>query len=154
MHADDSLHLSCACLLLHKSCRHPGGSPACCSTGKYLGVLDRIAHIRAVGATAVMLSSPFLSGAGDGPFGRAPFSFFAPERAWASGSDALAPARELKELVRGLHAKGIEVWLQVSFPATLWVAALPSMCSDCGHGMLVASYRALDQPVNSVGDLS
>ena len=74
-----------------------------------------------MGATAVMLSSPVLSGEGDGPFGRAPFSFYAPEPAWSTGTDALAPVRELKEMVKGLHAQGIEVWLQVSGWARLHV---------------------------------
>ena len=102
-------------------CSNPGWLHA----GKFLGVLDRIAHIRAVGATAVMLSPPVLSGAGDGPFGRAPFSFYAPELAWTTGPDALAPVRELKELVKGLHAKNIEVWLQVS---ALFYIALQYRC--------------------------
>lgn len=61
----------------------------------------------------MVLSPPLLSGAGDGPFGRAPYSFFAPELDWVTGTDAIAPVRELKQVVQALHAKGIEVWLQV-----------------------------------------
>ena len=100
-------------------------------------MLDRVAHIRALGVTTIMLSSPFLSGTGDGPFGRAPYSFFAPELAWVSGSDPLAPVRELKELVRGLHAQGIEVWLQVSrlydslaLPASFYSLCFHGSCKD------------------------
>ncbi|KAK9809286.1 hypothetical protein WJX73_001102 [Symbiochloris irregularis] len=83
--------------------------------GKILGVLDRLGDIRALGANVVMLSSPCLAGEGDGPFSRVPFSFFAPEAAWATGKDALAPMRELKQVVQGLQEKGLEVWLQVQF---------------------------------------
>ena len=83
------------------------------AAGKYLGVVDRLGVIKATGATAVMLTPVALSGTGLGPLGRAPFSFFAPEISFASGPDAGAAAREIKELVKRLHAEGIEVYLQV-----------------------------------------
>lgn len=76
--------------------------------------MDRLKHIQAMGTTAVMLTPPMCCG--EGPWGRAPRSFFAPEPAWATGSGPLAPKLELKQLVRDLHAQGIEVILQVCDP--------------------------------------
>ena len=72
---------------------------------------DRLKHLQAMGATAVMLTPPMCCG--EGPWGRAPRAFFAPEPAWATGAGPLAPQLELKQLVRDLHAQGIEVILQV-----------------------------------------
>ncbi len=70
-----------------------------------------------MGATAVMLTPVTLGGQGLGPFGRAPFSFFAPEPDFASGGHPSAAAEELKQVVRGLHKEGIEVYLQASYSA-------------------------------------
>ena len=51
--------------------------------------------------------------AGLGPDGRAPLSFLAPEPSLAVGTDPLAPLRELRQLVDGLHAAGLSVIMQV-----------------------------------------
>lgn len=79
----------------------------------YLGVLERLQDIKALGATAVMLTPITLGGAGLGPMGRAPFSFFAPEPSFASCPQPSAAAEELKQLIRGLHEAGLEVYFQV-----------------------------------------
>lgn len=83
--------------------------------GKYLGVLDRLDHIRQVGATAVLLTPVVMTGEGDGPMGQAPMSFFAPNAALAVGRSPLAASQELKHVVKELHAHGIEVILQVEY---------------------------------------
>lgn len=46
--------------------------------------------------------------------GRAPISFFAPDPMYAVASADGAAAAELKQLVKALHAEGIEVFLQAS----------------------------------------
>ena len=76
-------------------------------------MLDRIEDLKQAGATAVMLTPITLSGEGLGPFGRAPFSFFAPEPQLASNEEPENAALEFKTLVRELHAEGIEVYMQV-----------------------------------------
>lgn len=83
--------------------------------GKMLGVLERLQHIQACGATTVMLRPLTAGGPGLGPGGRAPLSFFAPEPSLAVGGDPLAPARELRQLVAGLHAAGLSVMMQVQY---------------------------------------
>ena len=88
-------------------------------TGGYLGVLDRLAEIKTLGATAVMLAPVTLGGPGLGPAGRAPYSFFAPEPSFATASDPAAAEIELKQLVKGLHEAGLEVIFQVNPRANL-----------------------------------
>lgn len=80
-------------------------------------------RLRELGVTAVMLTPVTLGGAGLGPFGRAPFSFFAPEPAFASGSNVTAAAEELCRLVHGCHEAGMEVYVQVRF-RVLWSVQL------------------------------
>ena len=81
--------------------------------GKYLGVLDRIPEIKGMGVKAVMLTPITLGGEGLGPMGRAPFSFFAPEPSFATDTKPSAASTELKQLIKGLHEEGVEVYLQV-----------------------------------------
>ena len=77
-----------------------------------MGVADRVEDIKALGVMAVMLLPITLGAPGLGPAGRAPVSFFAPEPAYSSQGDNYAAAREVKAMVRVLHAAGIEVILQ------------------------------------------
>ena len=93
-------------------------------------MLDRLQHLQALGATGVLLTPPVCCG--EGPWGRAPRSFFAPERSWASGADPAAPMLELKQLVKGLHAQGIEVIMQVPALCLHPVLTRQSMCF-CTH---------------------
>ncbi|KXZ51039.1 hypothetical protein GPECTOR_14g278 [Gonium pectorale] len=78
--------------------------------GKYLGILDRVDVLKAVGATAVMLTPVTLTAdPRDGR--RSPLSLMAPDPAFAVGGP-LAAADELKTAIRGLHRAGLEVILQ------------------------------------------
>ncbi|KAL3146430.1 hypothetical protein ABBQ32_003110 [Trebouxia sp. C0010 RCD-2024] len=83
--------------------------------GKYLGLLDRLDQIKRFGATAVLLTPVVMTAEGDGPMGQAPMSFFAPNPILAVGHSPLAPAQELKHVIKQLHAHGIEVILQVEY---------------------------------------
>lgn len=87
-----------------------------CTAGKYTAALSAVPQMSVMGVNAVMLTPVHAGGAGLGPFGRAPFSFFAPEPSFASGQDITAPTEELRTLVRELQSRGIEVYLQVSLP--------------------------------------
>lgn len=83
--------------------------------GKILGVLDRLGHIKRVGATAVLLTPVVMTAEGNGPMGQAPMSFFAPNPSLAAGSGPLAASQELKHVIKQLHLEGIEVILQVEY---------------------------------------
>ena len=62
----------------------------------------------------MLLAPVTASAAGDGQLGRAPISYFAPDPAFAVASDAGAAARELRQVISGLHDAGLEVILQAS----------------------------------------
>eukprot|EP00892_Ulva_mutabilis_P009107 jgi/Ulvmu1/6569/UM003_0206.1 len=83
--------------------------------GKWLGVLDRAGAIVATGATAVVLPCPMLRGEGLGVQGRANASYFAPDGRYAVASSPQAAAEEFGQLVKGLHARGLEVLIQIEF---------------------------------------
>ena len=51
-------------------------------------------------------------------WGYDPMAFFAPHRGYAAGTEPGCQVREFKEMVRALHAAGIEVILDVVFNHT------------------------------------
>ena len=96
------------------------------SPGTYSGVVEKIPYLRSLGVTAVELmpvhefpvtAIPPLVGRGN-YWGYDPLAFFAPHRGYASGSEPGCQVREFKEMVRALHAAGIEVILDVVFNHT------------------------------------
>lgn len=95
--------------------------------GTYLGVIEKIPYLKSLGITAVELMPvhEFPIGAFDGLpeekknyWGYDPIAFFAPHRGYAAGSEPGCQVREFKEMVRALHAAGIEVILDVVFNHT------------------------------------
>jgi isoamylase len=95
--------------------------------GTYLGVIEKIPYLKSLGVTAVELM-PVHDFAADMPstdgvarrnyWGYDPLAFFAPHRGYAAGSEPGCQVREFKEMVRALHAAGIEVILDVVFNHT------------------------------------
>ena len=95
--------------------------------GTYLGVIEKIPYLKSLGVTAVELMPvhefppqpipPARAGRGN-YWGYDPLAFFAPHRGYAAGSEPGDQVREFKEMVRALHAAGIEVILDVVFNHT------------------------------------
>ena len=94
--------------------------------GTYLGVIEKIPYLKSLGVTAVELmpvhefpstAIPPLEGRGN-YWGYDPIAFFAPHRGYAAGTEPGCQVREFKEMVRALHAAGIEVILDVVFNHT------------------------------------
>ena len=94
--------------------------------GTYAGVVEKIPYLRSLGVTAVELMPihefspgpiPPLAGPGN-YWGYDPLAFFAPHRGYAAGAEPGCQVREFKEMVRALHAAGIEVILDVVFNHT------------------------------------
>ena len=91
--------------------------------GTYLGFIDKIPHLVALGINAVEflpvhahLDEPFLTERGlSNYWGYNTIGFFAPEPSYGSRSQAGCEVREFKTLVRALHRAGIEVILDVVF---------------------------------------
>jgi isoamylase len=96
--------------------------------GTYRGVIEKIPYLKSLGVTAVELMPvhefaphiPSLAFPSDrrNYWGYDPIAFFAPHRGYASGDEPGCQVREFKEMVRALHAAGIEVILDVVFNHT------------------------------------
>jgi glycogen operon protein len=92
--------------------------------GTYAGVIEKIPYLKTLGVTAVELLPVFQFDMLDAPaghinyWGYAPVSFFAPHHAYSSRQDPLGPVDEFRDMVKALHAAGIEVILDVVFNHT------------------------------------
>ncbi|SPN73525.1 Glycogen debranching enzyme,glycogen debranching enzyme,glycogen debranching enzyme GlgX,Alpha amylase, catalytic domain [Chlamydia serpentis] len=98
--------------------------------GTFLGIIEKIEHLRKLGVNAIELLPIFEFDETVHPFkdpqfpylcnywGYAPVNFFSPCRRYAYASDPCAPIREFKTLVKALHEAGIEVILDVVFNHT------------------------------------
>ncbi|MEN0110119.1 MAG: glycogen debranching protein GlgX [Planctomycetota bacterium] len=97
------------------------------SPGTYLGVIEKIPYLKSLGVTAVELMPvhEFPTEETDGSrskrpnyWGYDPMAFFAPHRGYQEGSEPGGQVRQFKQMVRELHAAGIEVILDVVFNHT------------------------------------
>ncbi|MAT71154.1 MAG: glycogen debranching enzyme GlgX [Planctomycetaceae bacterium] len=95
--------------------------------GTYLGVIEKIPYLKSLGVTAVELMPvhefPTRDPAGNrhvrgNYWGYDSLAFFSPHRGYMSGKEPGDQVRQFKEMVRALHAEGIEVILDVVFNHT------------------------------------
>jgi len=99
--------------------------------GTYRGVVEKIPYLQRLGITAVELlpvtefdeadnyrKNPLTGESLHNFWGYHPISFFAPKAAYAVDLSAGAQVREFKEMVKALHAAGIEVILDMVFNHT------------------------------------
>jgi isoamylase len=95
--------------------------------GSYLGLVEKIPYLRALGITAVELMPvqefcEYEIGATGkhlrNYWGYNPVALFAPKASYASGNDIHAALTDFKTMVRELHRAGIEVILDVVFNHT------------------------------------
>ena len=95
--------------------------------GTYRGVIEKIPYLKSLGVTAVELMPihefaehmPADNGREHGNYwGYDPVAFFAPHSGYAAATEPGGQVREFKEMVRALHAAGIEVILDVVFNHT------------------------------------
>jgi isoamylase len=103
---------------------HPNSGVAPAKRGTYLGVIDKIPYLQALGITAVELMPVFQFDAQDAVpglsnyWGYSPISFFAPHLAYSSSKDPLGCLNEFRTMVKVLHRVGIEVILDVVYNHT------------------------------------
>jgi isoamylase len=95
--------------------------------GTYLGLIEKIPYLKSLGVTAVELMpvhdfAARMPGASENSrtnyWGYDPLAFFAPHRGYAAGDTPGCQVNEFKQMVRALHAAGIEVILDVVFNHT------------------------------------
>jgi glycogen operon protein len=95
--------------------------------GTYTGIVEKIPYLKSLGVTAVELMPvnefPIEELDGTKPlrtyyWGYDPMAFFSPHRGYMDGNKPGDQVRQFKEMVRELHAAGIEVILDVVFNHT------------------------------------
>ena len=126
--------------------RHPSSGVA--HPGTFLGLCEKIPHLKTLGITAVQLmpvlefdeleverKNPLTGEVLKNYWGYAPLSFFAPKASYAAqGGQQL---REFKEMVKAFHRAGIEVILDVVYNHT---------CEGDEKGPTI-SFRGLDNAI-------
>jgi glycogen operon protein len=104
--------------------RHPSSGLRSALRGTYAGLVKKIPYLKQLGITAVELLPVHAFDAQDCPpgvvnyWGYAPVSYFAPHPAYSSRTDPLGPVDEFRDMVKALHAAGIEVILDVVYNHT------------------------------------
>lgn len=99
--------------------QHPSSDVADCRRGTYRGVIDKIPYLQQLGVTAVGLMPIFQYDPGERNYwGYMPLNFFSAHHAYAIESDAHGQQNEFKQMVKALHAAGIEVILDVVYNHT------------------------------------
>jgi isoamylase len=92
--------------------------------GTYLGMIEKIPYLQELGITAVELLPVQQFDVQDAPeglsnyWGYSPIAFFAPHLGYATRPEAQLALDEFRQLVRALHAAGIEVLLDVVYNHT------------------------------------
>lgn len=99
--------------------------------GTYLGIIEKIDHLKSLGINAVELLpinefNPYEYPKSTSPYfgkimqywGYSPVSYFAPMNRYAAGKEYNAAILEFKQMVRALHEAGIEVILDVVYNHT------------------------------------
>jgi isoamylase len=103
------------------------GSGGAKHPGTYEGVIEKIPYLKSLGVTAVELMPvhefPVLDPFGNKPerqnyWGYDSIAFFSPHRGYMEGDKPGDQVRQFKEMVRELHAAGLEVILDVVFNHT------------------------------------
>jgi isoamylase len=87
--------------------------------GTYRGVIQKIPHLEELGVTAVELMPVFQFDPQEGSaWGYMTLNFFAPHHAYFTSPEASAQKNEFREMVKALHAAGMEVLLDVVYNHT------------------------------------
>ena len=103
--------------------------------GTFAGLIDKIPYLLELGVTVVELMPVFQFDPGEGNYwGYNPISFFAPHNAYAHRRELCDQHTEFRDLVRALHAAGLEVVLDVVYNHT----------GEGNHTGPVYSFKGLD----------
>ena len=98
----------------------PGSNVEASKRGTYSGLIEKIPYLVDLGITAVELLPVFQFDEQDCPaglvnyWGYCPVSFFAPHQGYSSSRKPLHVLDEFRDMVKALHAAGIEVVLDVT----------------------------------------
>ncbi|KAH9615733.1 hypothetical protein KSS87_011405 [Heliosperma pusillum] len=91
-------------------------------SGTFSGVAEKADHVKSLGFNAVLLEPIFPFNEKQGPY--FPFHFFSPIQSCGPANDAISAINSMKDLVKRMHASGIEVFLEVVFSHTAEKSAI------------------------------
>ncbi|XP_072961013.1 isoamylase 2, chloroplastic [Typha angustifolia] len=101
--------------------------------GTFRGLIEKIEHFRTLGINAILLEPVFPFDELKGPY--FPYHFFSPMNSYGRGHDGISSINSMKEMIKVMHAHGIEVFLEVVFTHT-------SEGGDAASQMI--SFRGID----------
>ncbi|KAF3436332.1 hypothetical protein FNV43_RR23424 [Rhamnella rubrinervis] len=84
--------------------------------GTFSGLTEKLEHVKDLGVNAVLLEPIFPFDEEKGPY--FPCQFFSPMNLYGPSGDPITAINSMKEMVKKLHANGIEVLLEVVFTHT------------------------------------
>ncbi|KAA8543207.1 hypothetical protein F0562_021298 [Nyssa sinensis] len=84
--------------------------------GTFSGVSEKLHHFKDLGVNAILLEPIFPFDEQKGPY--FPCHFFSPTNLYGPSGDPVSVINSMKEMVKRLHANGIEVFLEVVFTHT------------------------------------
>ncbi|MEW5976340.1 MAG: isoamylase [Acidobacteriota bacterium] len=115
--------------------RHPSSTVTPAHQGTFRGVIEKISSLQQLGVTAVELQPVFQYDPDERNYwGYMPLSFFAVHEGYAATREPVEQLNEFREMVKRLHAAGIEVILDVVYNHT---------AEGCEDGPTY-SYRGID----------
>ena len=126
--------------------------------GTYAGFIERIPYLVDLGVTAVELLPVFQFDALAAPLGHPnywgyqPVSYFAPHAAYSSRPGAVGAVDEFRDLVKALHAAGLELILDVVYNHTAETGA--DGPTFCYRGLADDHYYILDPADGAYADYS
>ncbi|CBI32348.3 unnamed protein product, partial [Vitis vinifera] len=97
--------------------------------GTFSGLMEKLHHFKDLGVNAVLLEPIFSFDEQKGPY--FPFHFFSPMNVYGPSSGPVSTINSVKEMVKRLHANGIEVLLEVVFTHTAESGALQGIDDSC-----------------------
>ncbi|XP_043720083.1 isoamylase 2, chloroplastic-like [Telopea speciosissima] len=84
--------------------------------GTFSGIVEKLNHLKGLGVNAILMEPIFPFDEQKGPY--FPYHFFSPMSLYGPTHDAISTINGLKEMVKKLHADGIEILLEVVFTHT------------------------------------
>ncbi|XP_020524297.1 isoamylase 2, chloroplastic isoform X3 [Amborella trichopoda] len=116
--------------------------------GTFLGVIQKLHHLKNLGVNALLLEPIFPFDELKGPY--YPYNFFAPMNKYGPLRDGISACTSMKEMVKALHANGLEVLLEMVFTHT--AEGGDSLCQTISfRGIDNSSYYIVDRNVESEG---
>lgn len=108
--------------------------------GTFSGLTEKLEHLKALGVNAVLLEPVFPFDKTKGPY--FPCHFFSPTNLYGPSGGSVSAINSMKDMVKKMHANGIEVLLEVVFTHTADNESL--------HGIDDESYYYVNEAVDLV----